>query len=107
MRIYILNEVELDENNFTKDIKTLAYCESPEAAWNYLTQDGKSHDTVSIVGHKSNDKGYLISQFESENITIKVHHGEYDNPLLGIKFNDYDTYYRVIPVNTFRTFLDR
>ena len=104
MKIYILNEVELGENNFTKDLRTLAYCESPEAVWNYLTQDGKSHDTVSIVGHKSNDKGYLISQFESENITIKVHHEEYDNPLLGVKFDDYDTYYRVIPVNTFKTF---
>ena len=107
MKIYILKEVEFGENNFTKDIKTLAYCESPEAVWNYLTQDGQSHDIVSIVGHKSNEHGYLISQFGSENITIKVHHEGYDNTLLGVKFDDYDTYYRVVPVNTFKTFFNR
>ena len=107
MKIYILKEVELGEKNFTKDIRTVAYCESPEAVWNYLTQDGKSHDTVSIVGHRSSDKGYLISCFASENITIKVHSEGYDNPLLGVKFDDYDTYYRIIPVETFRTFFNR
>ena len=104
MKLYILNEVELGENNFTKDIRTVAYCETPEAVWNYLTQDGKSHDTISILGHKINDKGYLISQFDSENITIKVHSEAYDNPLLGVEFDAYDTYYRIIPVNTFKTF---
>ena len=107
MKIYILREVELGENNFTKDIRTVVYCESPEAVWNYLTQDGKSHDTVSIVGHTCNDKGYLISCFESENITIKVHSEGYDNPLLGVEFDDYDTYYRITPVDTFKTFFNR
>ena len=107
MKIYILKEVELGENNFTKDIRTVAYCESPEAVWNYLTQDGKSHDTVSIVGHTRNDKGYLISCFESENITIKVHSEGGDNPLLGVEFDDYDTYYRITPVDTFKTFFNR
>ena len=104
MKIYILKEVELGENNFTKDIRTIAYCESPEAVWNYLTKDGTSKDPVSIVGHTSNDKDYLISQFESENITIKVHNEGYDNPLLGVRYDEYDTYYRIIPVNTFNTF---
>lgn len=104
MKLYILKEVELGENNMTMDIRTVAYCESPEAVWNYLTKDGTSKDTISIVGHKSNDRGYLISQFESENITIKVHNEAYDNPLLGVGFDDYDTYYRIIPVNTFKTF---
>lgn len=104
MKIYILKEVELIENNFTKDIKTLAYCESPKAVWNYLTKDGTSSDAISIVGHTSNDEDYLISQFESENVTIKVHHEGYDNQLLGFKFDDYDTYYRVIHVDTFKTF---
>ena len=104
MKLYILNEVELGENNITKDIRTVAYCETPEAVWNYLTKDGTSKDTVSIIGHASNDKGYMISQFESENITIKVHSEGSDNPLLGVKFDDYDTYYRIIPVNTFKTF---
>ena len=89
MKIYILKEVELGESNFTKDIRTVAYCESPEAVWNYLTKDGTSQDVVSIVGHRSNDKGYLISQFESENITIKVHQEGYENPLLGYTFDDY------------------
>ena len=107
MKIYILNEVELGENNFAKDIRTVAYCESPEAVWNYLTKDGTSHDTVSIIGHKCNDKDYLISRFESENITIKVHSEGYDNPLLGVEFDDYDTYYRIIPVDTFKTFFNR
>ena len=107
MKIYILNEVELGENNITKDIRTLAYCESPEAVWNYLTKDGTSHDTVSIVGHRSNDKDYLISQFESDNITIKVHHEGYENPLLGYTFDDYNTYYRIIPVDTFNSFFNR
>ena len=107
MKIYILKEVELGENNFTKDIRTVAYCESPEAVWNYLTKDEKSHDTVSIVGHASNDKGYLISCFESENITIKVHSEGGDNPLLGVEFDDYDTYYRITPVDTFKTFFNR
>ena len=107
MKIYILNEVELGENNFAKDIRTVAYCESPEAVWNYLTKDGTSHDTVSIVGHTRNDKDYLISRFESENITIKVHSEGYDNPLLGVGFDDYDTYYRITPVDTFRTFFNR
>ena len=104
MKIYILKEVELDENNFTKDLRTSAYCESPEAIWNYLTKDGTSKDTVSIVGHENNEKSYLISQFESENITIKVHSEGYDNPLLGVRFDDCDTYYRIIPVNTFATY---
>ena len=104
MKIYILNEVEIGENNLTKDIRTLAYCESPEAVWNYLARDGKSKDTISIIGHTNNDKGYLISQFESENITIKVHTEGYDNPLLGVKTDGYDTYYRVIPVDTFKAF---
>lgn len=107
MKIYILNEVELSENNFTKDVRTVAYCESPEAVWNYLTKDGTSKDTVSIVGHEINDQGYLISQFVNENITIKVHIQGYDNPLLGVKFDDYDTYYRIIPVDTFKTFFKR
>ena len=107
MKIYILKEVELGENNFTKDSRTLAYCESPEAVWNYLTKDGTSHDTVSIIGHTSNDKGYLISCFESENITIKVHSKGYDNPLLGEKLDDYDTYYRITHVDTFKTFFNR
>ena len=107
MKIYILREVELGENNFTKDIRTVAYCESPEAVWNYLTKDEKSHDTVSIVGHTRNDKGYLISCFESENITIKVHSEGGDNPLLGVEFDDYDTYYRITPVDTFKTFFNR
>lgn len=107
MKIYILVEVELGENNFTKDIRTLAYCESPEAVWNYLTNDGKSNDTVSIVGHGRNDKDYLISQFESANITIKVHTEGFDNPLLGAKFEDYDTYYRIITVDTFKSFFNR
>ena len=107
MKIYILVEVELGENNFTKDIRTLAYCESPEAVWNYLTNDGKSNDTVSIVGHIRNDKDYLISAFESANITIKVHTEGFDNPLLGVKFDDYDTYYRIITVDTFKSFFNR
>lgn len=107
MKIYILREVELGENNFTTDIRTVAYCESHEAVWNYLTKDGTSHDTVSIIGHTRNDKDYLISCFESENITIKVHSEGYDNPLLGVKFDDYDTYYRIIPVDTFKAFFNR
>ena len=107
MKIYILKEVELGENNFTKDIRTVAYCESPEAVWNYLTQEGKWHDTVRIGGHTSNDKSYLVSCFESENITIKVHSEERDDPLLGVEFDDYDTYYRITPVDTFKTFFNR
>ena len=107
MKIYILKEVELGENNFTKDIRTVAYCESPEAVLNYLTKDGTSHDTLSIIGHTSKDKDYLASCFESENITIKVHSEGYDNPLLGVKFDDYDTYYRITPVDTFKTFFNR
>ncbi len=107
MKIYILKEVKLGKNNFTTDIRTVAYCESPEAVWNYLTKDEKSHDTVSIIGHGRSDKDYLISQFESENITIKVHSKGGDNPLLGVEFDDYDTYYRITPVDTFKTFFNR
>ena len=95
MIIYELIECELTENNFTKNEKRVAFFDSIEHIYSYLTKDGHTDDKLTIVGHYDDSEEYIKYCMESPNATIKVHTPADENPLLGYSVDEYDTYYCV------------
>ena len=95
MNIYELIRCEIDENNFIKNEKRVAFFNSIENAYKYLTKDGKSTDKISVIGHIDNSAEYIMACMLSPNAIIKVHTPSYENPLVGYISSEYDTYYIV------------
>ena len=95
MTIYELIRCEIDENNFVKNEKRVAFFDSIENAYKYLTKDGKTTDKISVVGHIDNSAEYIMICMFSSNAIIKVHTPSYENPLVGYISSEYDTYYIV------------
>ena len=95
MNIYELIRCEIDENNFIKNEKRVAFFNSIENAYKYLTKDGKSTDKISVIGHIDNSAEYIMIYMSSSDEIIKVHTPSYENPLIGYISSEYDTYYIV------------
>ena len=95
MNIYELIRCEIDENNFIKNEKRVAFFNSIENAYKYLTKDGKSTDKISVIGHIDNSSEYIMIYMSSSDEIIKVHTPSYENPLVGYISSEYDTYYIV------------
>ena len=95
MNIYELIRCEIDENNFVKNENRVAFFDSIENAYKYLTKDGKSTDKISVIGHIDNSAEYIMTCMLSSNSIIKVHTPSYENPLIGYISSEYDTYYIV------------
>lgn len=95
MTIYELIRCEIDENNFVKNENRVAFFDSIENAYKYLTIDGKSTNKISVVGHIDNSAEYIMNCMLSPNAIIKVHTPSYENPFVGYISSDYDTYYIV------------
>lgn len=93
MRIYELIQCKLDEKNFKTDVKRIAFFESVQNVFDYLTKDGKTKDTISVVGHNNTESEYIKSCLDSPYATIKVHTEAYENPLIGFSEPAYDTFY--------------
>lgn len=95
MNIYELIRCEIDENNFIKNEKRVAFFNSIENTYKYLTKDGKSTDKISVIGHIDNSAEYIMIYMSSSDEIIKVHTPSYENPLVGYISSEYDTYYIV------------
>lgn len=95
MIIFELIKCEIDENNFTKNEKRVAFFDSIEHIYSYLSKDGKSTDKISIVGHSNNSEEHIKDCMLSSNAIIKVHTPSFENPLIGYISSEYDRYYFV------------
>ena len=95
MNIYELIRCEIDENNLIKNEKRVAFFDSIENAYKYLTKDGKSTDKISVIGHIDNSAEYIMIYMSSSDEIIKVHTPSYEKPLVGYIPSEYDTYYIV------------
>ena len=93
MRIYELIQCELDENNHNYNDKRVGFFMTAQNVYDYLTQDGHSHDEISILNHTDKSRKYIESAIERPNAIIKLHTECFDNPLLGVTSPSYDTYY--------------
>ena len=74
---------------------SIAFFDSIEHVYEYLTKDGHTKDVVSIKGHQDNSAEHIKYCMKSPNVTIQVHTPAYENPLLGYSSSEYDTYYYV------------
>lgn len=93
MTIYELIQCELDNKNFATDVKRIAFFESIQNVFDYLTKDGKTQDVISIVGHNNTNSEYIKSCLDSPHAIIRVHTEADDCPLLGWSSPAYDTFY--------------
>ena len=89
MKIY-----ELIESLYLSE-KSIAYFDTIDHVYEYLTKDGHSSDVLSIKGHQDKSAEHIKHCMESPNATIQVHTPAYENPLLGYSSSEYDTYYYV------------
>lgn len=89
MKIYELIECL----NFSE--KSIAYFDTIDHVYEYLTKDGHTSDVISIKGHQDKSAEHIKHCMESPYATIRIHTNAYDNPLLGYSSSEYDTYYYV------------
>lgn len=75
--------------------KSIAYFDTIEHVYQYLTKDGHTSDVLSIKGHQDNSAEHIKYCMESPNATIQVHTPADENPLLGYSVDEYDKYYYV------------
>ena len=89
MKIYELIEyLDFSESS-------IAFFDTIEHVYEYLTKDGHTKDVLSIKGHKDNSAEHIKYCMGSPNATINVHTPAYENPLLGYSVDEYDRYYYV------------
>lgn len=89
MKIYELIECL----NFSE--KSIAYFDTIDHVYEYLTKDGHTSDVISIKGHQDKSAEHIKHCMESPYATIHIHTTAYENPLLGYSSSEYDTYYYV------------
>lgn len=91
--VFELIQCELDERNHRHNDQRVGIFADADSVYNYLTDDGNSHDVVSILNHEDNSREYVIPCFDCVNKIIKVHTEDEGNPLIGWDPYSYDTYY--------------
>lgn len=93
MYVYELVRCELDKQNHSRRETLIGFFSKPEYIIGYLTKDGESSCTLSILGHNAADNRYIKEYIGSPNAIIVVKDIFDENPLLGIPACEDETYY--------------
>lgn len=93
MYVYELVRCELGEQNHRRKDYLVGFFAKPENIINYLTKDGKSSCTLSILGHNAADNQYVKEYIGSPNAIIVVKDICEGNPLLGMPACEDECYY--------------
>ena len=93
MYVYELVRCELDEQNHIQKEQLMGFFAKPENIIGYLTKDGKSLCTLSILGHNDTDNRYIQDYIGSPNAIIVVKDICEGNPLLGIPACEDECFY--------------
>ena len=94
MYVYELVRCELDEKNHIQKEQLIGFFAKPENIIGYLTKDGKSSCTLSMLGHNDTDNQYIKEYIGSPNAIFVVKDISEGIPFLGIPpSEDIDYYY--------------
>ena len=92
MYVYELVRCELDEQNNSRREELIGFFSKPEYIIGYLTKDGESSCTLSVLGHNSADNRYIKEYIGSPNAIIVVKDISDGIPLIGLQSTE-DIYY--------------
>ena len=93
MYVYELVRCELDEQNHSRREELIGFFSKPEYIIGYLTQDGESSCTLSILGHNDYDNQRIKEYIGSPNATLVVKYINEGIPLLGMPPSEDKDYY--------------
>lgn len=93
MHIYELVGCELDKQNHRHKDHRIEFFATPENIIDYLTKDGKSSCTLSILGHNATDNQYIKEYIGNPDAIIVVKNICEGNPLLGVPACEDECYY--------------